>query len=483
MSEIKKSKTKVNQPAASTAFFGSGEMGELMRSLDWSKTAVGPVKSWPQSLKTTLSLCLGSKFPMFVWWGPELTAFYNDAYIPIAGPLKHPRFLGASAREQWAEVWDTLGPLTDQVIQKAAAVWFEDFLLFPVIRQGFSEETYFTFTYSPIRDESGEVGGVFCACQETTKRVLGERRLRNLRELGNKTTNSRSVEAALDLTASVLSANPSDVPFALIYTFEGLDQSKLVLKSNTGTACNEQNVPRQIILAHDTSAISQTVSRALREHKPILVEEPMTKLGDFARSPFLEPLRLAVVLPIASSGQEKPAGVLIVGVSPRLLYDEDYQGYVDLISGQIATAVSTAKAYEEEKKHAEALAQIDRAKTAFFANVSHEFRTPLTLMLGPLEDNLAEPNLSLKQRGRDQLAYQNALRLLRLVNSLLDFSRIEAGRMSAVFRATNLSKLTTELSSVFRSAIEKAGLKLKVDAAESWRSRLCRSRNVGENHS
>ena len=154
----------------------------------------------------------------------------------------------------------------------------------------------------------------------------------------------------------------------------------------------------------------------------------------------------------------KPTGFLIAGFSPRRLVDTEYRSFFDLIVGHIGTAISNARAYQEERKRAEALAEIDRAKTEFFSNVSHEFRTPLTLMLGPLEDALAEERtVAAGMHDRLDVAYRNSVRLLKLVNTLLDFSRLEAGRIEAVYEPVDLAALTTELASVFRSAIEKAG--------------------------
>jgi PAS domain S-box-containing protein len=172
----------------------------------------------------------------------------------------------------------------------------------------------------------------------------------------------------------------------------------------------------------------------------------------------------ALALPLAKAGaQELPAGFLVAGTSPRLVLNDDYRSFLDLAASQIANAIANARAHEEERKRAEALAEIDRAKTAFFSNVSHEFRTPLTLMLGPLEDALAEDGLSPEAHEQLEVAHRNSLRLLKLVNTLLDFSRIEAGRIQAVYEPVDLAALTADLASVFRSAIERAGMRLIVD--------------------
>ena len=155
--------------------------------------------------------------------------------------------------------------------------------------------------------------------------------------------------------------------------------------------------------------------------------------------------------------------MLIAGCSPRRALDEPYRSFLDLVAGQVASAIADTQAYEAERRRAETLAELDRAKTAFFSNVSHEFRTPLTLMLGPLEDAISHDGLPAAVRQRLELAQRNAARLQRLVTSLLDFSRIEAGRSLASYQATDLAALTRDLASTFRSAMEKAGLSFTVE--------------------
>jgi PAS domain S-box-containing protein len=388
--------------SASDCLIGGGEMGALMRSIDWAQTPLGPIESWPQSLRTTVSVCLSSRFPILVWWGPELVMLYNDAYRPILGSTKHPQAMGRGGREVWPEVWPIIGPMLEGVLTQGEATWSDDQLLL-LDRNGFLEECYFTFSYSPIRDESGSVGGVFCAVTETTARVLGERRLQTLRALAEQATQAKTVDDACALAARTLADNPHDLPFAQIVE---------------------------------------------------TLEEPLGP--DDQRT---------LVLPLAKAGtQEQPAGFLVVGTSPRLALNDDYRGFLDLVAGQIATTIANARATEEERKRIEALAELDRAKTAFFSNVSHEFRTPLTLLLGPLEDTLAQPDrLHAEDRERLELAHRNALRLLKLVNTLLDFSRIEAGRMQAAYEPADLALLTKEIASTFRSAIEHAGLRLVLD--------------------
>ncbi|MGH9337762.1 MAG: GAF domain-containing sensor histidine kinase, partial [Vicinamibacteria bacterium] len=188
------------------------------------------------------------------------------------------------------------------------------------------------------------------------------------------------------------------------------------------------------------------------------------RFGAAPEGPWSDPPDVAVVLPIPSNIPHQPVGILVAGVSARLKLDEFYRGFLELVTTQVSTAIANARAYEEEKRRAEALAELDRAKTAFFSNVSHEFRTPLTLLLGPTEDLLTSRG-ALPPQAREQLivVHRNALRLQKLVNTLLDFSRIEAGRIEACYQPTDLTAVTADLASVFRSAIERAGLRLIVD--------------------
>ena len=395
----------------STAFLaGGGEMGERIRSLDWSKTPLGTVDEWPQSLRTAIGMMLPSKAQICLFWGPEFAVVYNDAYRPAFG-AKHPAMLGQPGRVAWSEVWEAganLHELLAGVVRTGEAFSAQD-LLFLLERHGFVEETYFDVSYDPVRIESGDVGGVYCIVSETTGRVVGERRLALLRDLAARNSSARSAHEACVLTMQALAAKPHDLRFALVY-LDGVVE-----------AC--------------TPGAEEAHAAAL----PALVREIV-----------IGPRRLAV------------------GINPQRPFDEQYQSFVDLAAGQLATAITNAQAYDDERKHAEALAEIDRAKTAFFSNVSHEFRTPLTLMLGPVEDSLTDGDQPLppRQRERQEMIRRNALRLLKMVNSLLDFSRIEAHRAEAVYELTDLAAFTAELASTFRSTIEKAGLRFTVDVAD-----------------
>ena len=440
---------------------GGGEMGERMRAFDWSSSAVGPVAEWPESLKTAVSICIGSRYPIVLWWDhPAYTMFYNDGYIPILGVTKHPGWLGRSGQECWKEIWSTVGPMLDGVFATGVATWSEDLLLV-MDRNLRREETYFTFSYSPIHGDANKVDGIFCACYETTGRVVGERRLQTLRDLGRTVIEVRSTEEACDVAVKTLASNPYDVPFALVYLLDDkATEARLVCAS--GLEEGEAGAPEKIAL---TDSQTWPLSKVFETGAGEVVSDLANRFGITTGGPWPEPCESAFVLPITVSGYGKPTGFLVAGLSPRRIVDAEYRSFLDLIAGHVSTAVTNARAYEEERKRAEALAEIDRAKTEFFSNVSHEFRTPLTLMLGPLEDTLNDTTLSPQVAQRLHVAHRNSIRLLKLVNTLLDFSRIEAGRIDAVYEAVDLTTVTAELASMFRSATEKAALNLVVDCS------------------
>ncbi len=443
-------------------FSGHGMMAKLMRQHDWARTPVGPVDRWPASLRAAVSICLSSRYPMLIWWGPELVMLYNDAYRPILGATKHPGALGQRGRECWPEIWHIIGPMLEGVLATGEATWSDDQLLL-LDRNGYLEECYFTFSYSPVRDERG-ISGVFTAVTETTERVTGERRLRTLGDLGARAAEAHVDEEACHVAAQMLAQNTADVPFALIYLLDD-SGSKARLVAWTGLEPGDRAAPWRADLSRPDGGNAVWPLYDVRQSRRMMVIDDLeAKLGLLPGGPWPESPRTALVLPIAAPGQEQLTGLMVIGLSPYRANNEEYRSFLKLIVGEVAAAINNARAYAAERQRAESLAELDRAKTIFFSNVSHEFRTPLTLLLGPLEELLRQPALTLAPEQREQLviAHRNGLRLLRLVNTLLDFSRIEAGRGRASYVPVDLCTLTTELSSVFRSAIEKAGLRLSV---------------------
>lgn len=444
-----------NQQKTSPGFLAlGGDTGALMRAQDWSSTPFGPPECWPQSLRSAVSICLGTKFPIAIYWGPELALLYNDAWSDIPGE-KHPWALGRPGREVWPEIWDAIGPLFEKVLATGEGVWQEDQLL-PMHRHGYTEECYFNFTFSPIRGENGTVEGIFNAVVETTFRVIGERRERTLRELAECIAAARSEHEVFENAYKLLSDKPEDIPFCIFYRCDE-DGNLQKMAWTYGTFGADEYVD---VASDDALWVKANLPEM---NKTAMVDGLSVIMGkQISSHVWPEPVERALVVPFGAQGiNGPPAGYLVAGISPRRELDEDYTAFVERAATHVGTALATVRAFEEERSRAEALAEIDRAKTTFFSNVSHEFRTPLTLMLGPLEDALSHTENSIS-RERIEMVHRNGLRLLKLVNSLLDFSRIEAGRAQANIQATDLAQLTAELASNFRSAMEKAGLRYSV---------------------
>ncbi|KAB8332445.1 response regulator [Scytonema tolypothrichoides VB-61278] len=447
-------------PSPEMILAGGGEMGALMRKHDWSKTSLGPVENWPQSLRTSVSTILASRFAQGIFWGDDYIQLYNDTMIAIYG-ANHPKALGQPVHKTWSEVWDDqIKPMCEGITNTGEAVFAED-QLFHLFRSGYLEETYFTFCYSPIRDETGTFSGIFCTSTETTKQVIGQRRLTMLRELA--TAGSGVKTPLLACVAAAHTLNPYDIPFALFYWVEK-QGSQAELVASTGLP-GDSFAPTTINLTEQEDTRDRPFAQVLQSRQPQLVTDVVDRFGVLPGGPWSQSPHSAFILPILGSNKEIVECLLVAGISPRLNLDSEYRTFLELVAQQVESSIATAKIYEQERQRAEALAELDRAKTAFFNNVSHEFRTPLTLMRNPLEQVIAQTHGSLQPEQREQLniVQLNAMRLHKLVNTLLDFSRIEAGRIQAVYEPTDLAAFTADLASVFRSAIETASLQLIVD--------------------
>ncbi|WP_306397987.1 ATP-binding protein [Telluria beijingensis] len=436
---------------------GGGEMGELIRSMDWSATPLGPLSEWPQSLRTSVSLCLSSTFPILVCWGPDDIQIYNDAYRPICGDL-HPASMGAPFKVVWASALPVVGAAFERAHQGEGA-YIKDQQMF-LDRSGYLEEANMTFSFSPIRDESGAVGGVFHPITETTAQVLGARRSQGLRDLTASLASTRSIAEIGQQLTTHAKRMKGDVPFLLFYQVDP-ESGELKLRGGGGLPPGSSLTPAAMSL-DDTC---WPFARCAAERAAAQVDDVAPRLLGLACGPYEDPPRSALVLPLSLPGQQDLFGFVVAGVSVRRALDAEYRNFYELLGAAVNTAVGNVIAYEQEQRRAEELAKIDCAKTAFFSNVSHEFRTPLTLILGPLDDALAdEPDsLSPAQRKRIEVTHRNALRLLKLVNSLLDFSRIEAGRVQASYVPVDLAHLTLDLAGVFESAMAKGGLGYRLE--------------------
>ncbi|RBY88747.1 SpoIIE family protein phosphatase [Blastococcus sp. TF02A-26] len=442
-------------------FAGGGDLGEAMAGRDWAETALGPPEEWPAALRNTVRIMLTSRFAMWAGWGPELAFLYNDAYLRDTLQSKHPWALGRPASEVWAEIWHDIEPRVRSVLDTGVATWDEDLLLF-LERRGFPEETYHTFSYSPLDGDDGRTEGLFCVVTETTDQVIGERRMATLRDLSAALAPARTRQQVLAAAGGQLADNLADLPFSAVYLYD--DDGTARLGATAGIDPEAGILPTVLALDDPRRDPEST----LRAGSPLVVDGLRARFPDLPSGAWDRAPDRAAVVPLTTSGQgpEDLAGFLAVGLNPHRPYDEGYAGFVGLVAHQISAALINADSYEAERERAEALAELDRAKTDFFSNVSHEFRTPLTLIMGPIADLRAAEDLS-ASRVREELEVieRNAQRLGKLVNTLLDFSRLQAGRIDARFEPVDLAAATSELASVFRSAVARAGLDYVVDCA------------------
>lgn len=442
----------------------AGEMAALIQAFNWGATAIGAPETWSPALRMMVPLLLANRFPLLLWWGPDYIQIYNDPYRPIPGD-KHPKSLGQPARECWPEIWHIIGPLIDTPFHGGPATWSEDLELV-INRAGFFEETHFTVAYSAVPDETAPrgIGGVLATVHEITEEIVGQRRVMALRDLSSAVEVKNAAEACA-IAAASLANYAKDIPFALLY-LTGADGREATLAAAMGIGMAPEIAPPVILLSQAGGNGTWPLEAAQRTGEMQVLEDLGSKFAQVPPGPWADPPDCAVVAPIRANIAHQFYGFFVAGVSSRLRLDAGYKDFLRLATSQIATAIANARAYEEERRRAEALAEIDRAKTAFFSNVSHEFRTPLTLMLGPIEEMLKDPTrLSPGDLAQLTTAHRNSLRLLKLVNSLLDFSRIEAGRSKATYLPLDLAPLTNELCLHFHSAMQAAGLKFVVDCA------------------
>lgn len=465
-------KARSELDAIENIFGTAGDIAASARTLDWSRTPLGPVFEWPAELRTIVRVGTESPHLSAVWWGPELVLIYNEAYRRFLGTSKHPAALGASARATWREIWGDIGPKIEGVMKDGVAVEEQDFCLH-FDRHGFVEEIFVNFAFSPIRDARGVVLGVHNTCWETTGKVVAERRLLALRTLAAHGAGASAPREACEYAAAALAAHPRDLPFGLLYLFDA-NRRQASLAGAFGIAAGSAVAPHTVALvgAHDTWALQRLVSGSRPADAPGLLLEDLERrapelaslvaaapAGLVPRSVYVFPLRGPDGLPV---------GAFVAGLSPQRPFDDDYRGFVDFVAQQIGAGIVESLARQRERERLDRLAELDRAKTEFFANVSHEFRTPLTLLLSPLEEMQQRRDcLPSGLANEIDLAVRNSRRLLRLVDSLLDFSQIEQRRQRAAVQPTDLARLTTDVASAFRSAIERAGLALRVECQEN----------------
>ena len=340
---------------------------QLLRSTDWAKSPLGPYAQWPERLKGYVAMVLAMPTPAVLFWGPTQIQIYNDGYGVIMGP-RHPKYFGAAYQDCWPETYSVIHPWMERVLQ--GEVRHVEHELVVLTRHGFTEEAYFTFTFSPLLDDSDDIAGILQPVVEVTNEVIAARRMEVLRALEEASLEGGDVRDA----AKALCSHPKDVPFGVFF-IPGPD-GKLVLETHCGLS------PEQSVALRDPTATVETV---FSSGEAVVVEASTVLLGEQHTSEWGDPVRQAYVLPVLRGSAEVPRGVLVCGISPRLQLDEAYRNFLSSIARDTAAILDAARARAGELvlhqqavlARAQAEAERNRLHTVF-----HNAPVAITMLTG-----------------------------------------------------------------------------------------------------
>jgi signal transduction histidine kinase len=421
--------------AHDAVFDCAGEMAALMRTHDWSATPLGPSAGWSPSLRTAVAILLRSRYPMILSWGPELVVLYNDNFIPTLG-AKHPAALGSTLPVTFSEVWDEIGDRQLSVLGGGEATWDEDLPL-TIERGRGPEQTFFTFSYSHVPDDEG-TGGVLAVLAVTTEKVVGQRRLALLNRVAGLSAAATTPDDLVTRALAVLGEVTDELLGGGLYLSDS-DTGGPSLAGTFGPL--PELAPADLVPGHPWR-------QAWDDGAEVTV--PLRLADDGPRE--------LVGLPLTAGGRR---ALLVLAPHPLRPYDEAHRDFLRALAHQLGQTLAVVTARAEDQERLRALAALDAAKTAFLSNVSHEFRTPLTLVLGPLED-VAEGRTAGLDRSQVEQMLASAHRLLRLVNALLDVARSEAEGLPVHLEPVAVASLTADLLQPFAQAAVRAGLRLEV---------------------
>ncbi|RIB04500.1 hypothetical protein C2G38_675830 [Gigaspora rosea] len=459
----------------------------MVYNYDWSSTPLGPMDSWDPALKNATNLCLKTEFPMCIYFDPpNWILLYNKAFAPIL-KTKHPAF-GKLAKDIWCEIFETRMSIEfNSVITSGKGFFLRDQLC-TLQRDGYDEDAYFSYTYSPIFKSDGTICALWCLAQETTQKALNTRRLKMLGEFGHLTSNIESLESACHVITKALRDN-DDIPYSLIYFVKHKlnTSSESLIAHLIATTFDDddkkiRNIPDYLPESNETidlvkdankrydtyielKRISGTYSFLKCDSWPIyfvLKEEKSLKilLNDESQA-ILFPMKIFL------DKEHVLSVVLIYGISRTRSLDDRYIEFFNLVTNQIYVLLQHGKSIEDEKKQTKLLADLNYQKISFFQGISHELKTPLTLMLSPLDDVINTHTQEPLLMSHLQIIRRNAHRLLKLINALLQFSNIETNQLKANYRETNIAEFTHELASDFTSMAKSLGLNYNIDIPNS----------------
>eukprot|EP01117_Protostelium_nocturnum_P014435 TRINITY_DN548_c0_g2_i1.p1 TRINITY_DN548_c0_g2~~TRINITY_DN548_c0_g2_i1.p1 ORF type:complete len:1148 (-),score=386.31 TRINITY_DN548_c0_g2_i1:179-3622(-) len=428
----------------------------LLVSTDWSKTSLGPLDTWPDAFRTNVILCFTSKFPMSLFLGKDLIQVYNESYVGLV-PAKHPKIWATPLSEGFSEVWKELSVMINGVVESGEGIFLKDHLF--LLESGdILEEGYYNFSYSPIVQDRHIVGIVDTVA--SSSHVINGRRMELLRNVALKTGSIKSESEIPPLLSDLFKGNTYDISFHSLYLKkEGSFQ--LSCSSNF----DEISFPTLIKKENSSSPFESTfiddVLKCVEEMN--LVQMDLKPYSFPACGHWNSPVNSCCMTPLLS-GENNVIGVLVVGINQHLHFDQKYQGFVKVLGNQISSFVTTFKLREENLKRMNELQRLDRNRTNFYTTVPHEFRTPVTLTLGPLECllNKEKDQFSEDQYKRVEVIYRNALKVMKLVNDILDFHELEDGKMVPKYEPLDITSITIENCSLFTPSCEKENLNLRV---------------------
>jgi diguanylate cyclase (GGDEF)-like protein/PAS domain S-box-containing protein len=329
-------------------FAAGGTVGALMRSIDWSTTPLGNPDSWPQSLVSTVSICLSTRFPIAVYWGPEFIVLYNDAWIPLEGD-RHPHAIGRPVRDVRPEVWPFLKPSFERAFYDGEATSAER-QFFASSRYGYVEECYFDYGISPIRGEEDRIVGLFMPASETTQRVLARRRGMLMHTLAKGTARASSVEQACVLGTDILASGSADVPFCITYLMSENDRLAYLVAA-AGFPSGSPACPAIVPLSNTGEPQEPwSLSTVLLTGRPQLIDNLAARIQvPIPGGSWPEPARCAVVLLLVGAWDNKPLGFLVLGINPRRRYDAMYEAFAIQVGDGMAAAIANAHGHDRER--------------------------------------------------------------------------------------------------------------------------------------
>ncbi|CUA74876.1 hypothetical protein RSOLAG22IIIB_11543 [Rhizoctonia solani] len=499
----------------------------MIDTFDWNNSPLGPRDKWPLGLKLMIQYLMEKPIPSSIYWGwPHQVIIYNDAYARMIGS-KHPKIFGMPGKQAWGEIWSSFVPVSDLVRSGQSTFKTDDQLFFNSLTElQLPEEVYHSWHWTPIWQEDGTVGGVWNTSWETTTKVIAERRLSCLSELISNLADAKTQKEFGERTLNVLSKNPLDLPFIAFYWCQvenppsptekdktplalaylrhhtcSMIHIKLTLAGSIGIPSghpiaketveytldpvtyrimrgrsNSMSDPSSVStrppLVSPPNSSSSVQSSTGLDMSSVLVSKsielidpiPTHLAKDLNRRAFKDIPRTAAIIPItAPASPSLPQCVLVVGLNTRRGYDAEYASWLDNLSAAMSNQLSGVLQREADLRMIVERERMDKAKTMFFTNVSHELRTPLTLIQAPLDQLMASGSLSGDVMYTLQLAVRNCKRLNKLVDSIMDMSKIEAGRLAGKFRPVQLGRLTADIAALFRSLAEKKGIAYKIE--------------------